>query len=119
MDQTSNQATTAANSLLSDASADRERLLNHLRDAVTDAEQWLSTAVADGPADVEYAKTAFKETLQTARTDLLKLEGSVLARGKLAAQATDQYVHTHPWGAVAMGAAVGLLAGMLIGAKQR
>ncbi|MYN07265.1 DUF883 family protein [Pseudoduganella aquatica] len=113
------QTTTPASTLRSDASADRERLLNHLRDAVTDAEQWLSTAVKDAPADVEHAKTAFKETLQTAKTDLLRLEGSMLARGKLAAKATDNYVHEHPWGAVAAGAVVGILAGMLIGATQR
>jgi ElaB/YqjD/DUF883 family membrane-anchored ribosome-binding protein len=106
-------------SLRDEASADRERLLGHLREAVTDAEQWLSTAAKDGTADVEHAKAAFKETLHTAKTDLLKLEDSMLARGKLAAQATDSYVHDHPWGAVMVGAAVGILAGLLIGAKQR
>lgn len=117
MDQTTTQA--SGSTLRSEASADRERLLSHLRDAVTDAEQWLSTATKEGTADIEHARTAFKETLQTAKTDLLRLENSMLARSKLAAQATDTYVHDHPWGAVAVGAAVGVLAGLLIGANQR
>ena len=117
MDQNINQA--SGSTLRDEAGADRERLLSHLRDAVTDAEQWLSTAIKDGSADIEHAKAAFKETLQTAKTDLLRLEDSMLARSKLAAKATDTYVHDHPWGAVAVGAAVGLLAGLVIGAKQR
>jgi ElaB/YqjD/DUF883 family membrane-anchored ribosome-binding protein len=116
MDQKTKQA--SAN-LRDDAGADRERLLGHLREAVTDAEHWLSTATKDGTAEIEYAKAAFKESLHTAKTDLLKLEDSILARGKLAAQATDGYVHEHPWGAVAVGAAVGVLAGLLIAARQR
>ncbi|CAN7723058.1 DUF883 domain-containing protein [Pseudoduganella sp. LjRoot289] len=117
MDQKTNQA--SGSSLRDTAGADRERLLSHLREAVTDAEQWLNTVTKEGGADIEHAKAAFKETLQTARTDLLKLEDSVLARGKLAAQATDGYVHDHPWGAVAVGATIGVLAGLLIGARQR
>jgi ElaB/YqjD/DUF883 family membrane-anchored ribosome-binding protein len=117
MDQTTKQA--SGSTLRDDTSADRERLLSHLRDAVTDAEQWLNTAVKDGSAEIEHAKTAFRDTLQTAKTDLLRLEDSMLARSKLAAKATDNYVHDHPWGAVAVGAAVGVLAGLLIGATQR
>lgn len=116
MDQKTNPA---SGNLRDTAGADRERLLSHLREAVTDAEQWLNTVTRDGSADIEHAKAAFKETLQTARTDLLKLEDSVLARGKLAARATDGYVHAHPWGAVAVGAAIGVAAGLLIAAKQR
>lgn len=116
MDQTSPQNAKAGSpqQLRSDSSADRERLLSHLREAVSDAEQWLSSAIKDGPADIEQAKHQFQETLRSAKTDLLKLEDSVLARGKLAAQAADGYVHDNPWIAVGCGAAVGLALGMLI-----
>lgn len=117
MDQKTKQA--GGGDLRDAAGEDRERLLSHLRDAVTDAEQWLTTVTKDGTADIEQAKTAFKESLHTAKTDLLKLEDTMLARGKLAAQATDSYVHDHPWGAVAVGATIGVLAGLLIAAKQR
>ena len=123
MDQDTNQAATGtlgtSGTLRDDAGTDRERLLSHLREAVSDAEQWLNTAVKDGTADIEYAKTAFKETLQTAKTDLLKLEDSMLARGKLAAQATDAYVQDNPWKSVVVGGVVGMLAGLLIASSQR
>lgn len=129
MDQDTNQSATGTlgttgtsdtlGALRDDAGAARERLLSGLRNAVSDAEQWLNTAAKDGTADVEHAKTAFRATLQTAKTDLLKLEDSMLARGKLAAQATDDYVQSHPWQSVAAGAAVGVLAGLLIASTQR
>ena len=87
MDQTTTQA--SGSTLRSEASADRERLLSHLRDAVTDAEQWLSPAAKDGTADIEHAKTEFKETLQTAKTDQVRLKTGIVARSRLAGQATD------------------------------
>jgi ElaB/YqjD/DUF883 family membrane-anchored ribosome-binding protein len=118
MDQTAPN-TANSNTLRDEAGADRARLLGHLRVAVSDAEQWLSSAAKDGTADIEYAKNEFKQTLHAAKADLLKLEDSMLARGKLAARATDAYVHGNPWQAVAAGAALGLLAGWLIAAQQR
>jgi ElaB/YqjD/DUF883 family membrane-anchored ribosome-binding protein len=118
MDQTAPN-TANSNTLRDEAGADRARLLGHLRVAVSDAEQWLSSAAKDGTADIEYAKNEFKQTLHAAKADLLKLEDSMLARGKLAARATDEYVHGNPWQAVVAGAAIGLLAGWLIAAQQR
>jgi ElaB/YqjD/DUF883 family membrane-anchored ribosome-binding protein len=35
-------------------------------------------------------------------------------RAKAAAQATDDYVHDHPWKAVGFAAAIGVILGMLI-----
>jgi ElaB/YqjD/DUF883 family membrane-anchored ribosome-binding protein len=118
MDQTAPN-TANSNTLRDEAGADRARLLGHLRVAVSDAEQWLSSAARDGTADIEYAKNEFKQTLHAAKADLLKLEDSMLARGKLAARATDAYVHSNPWQGIAAGAAIGLLAGWLIAAQQR
>ena len=45
---------------------------------------------------------------------LIDLEDSIAPQGKAAARATDDYVHEHPWGAVGIAAAVGLVIGMLI-----
>lgn len=107
-------ATTSANGALRQAAgAERERLLSGLRSAVTEAEQWLSSADTGSP-DFAATQARFKETLTNAKTDLLKLEDSVLARGKLAAKSADTYVQDHPWMAVGVGAAVGLALGYLI-----
>ncbi|MES2257885.1 MAG: DUF883 domain-containing protein [Pseudomonadota bacterium] len=115
MDQTHQNTPDAK--LRNQSDADREQLLGHLRNAVSDAEQWLSSAAKDGTADVEQAKSQFQETLRTAKSDILKLEDSMLARGKMAAQATNVYVQGHPWTAVGMGAAIGVAFGLLLARK--
>lgn len=113
MDQ--NQNTNTGNTLRQEAGADRERLLSHLREAVSDAEQWLNGAAKDGPADIEQAKKQFQEAIGSAKTDLLKLEDSLLARGKLACKSADAYVHDSPWVGVGIAAAAGLALGYFIG----
>jgi ElaB/YqjD/DUF883 family membrane-anchored ribosome-binding protein len=92
----------------------RERLMGDLKRAVQDAETWLRNATSANSEDLGMVKAKFEDTLRTAKRDLLKLEDSMLARGKIAAQATDHYVHDHPWKAVAAGAAIGVIVGMLI-----
>ncbi|MDE2463375.1 MAG: DUF883 family protein, partial [Alphaproteobacteria bacterium] len=42
------------------------------------------------------------------------LQDAVVERSKAAAQATDDYVHDHPWKAIGMAAALGLAVGLLI-----
>lgn len=108
------QTNTPDTDLRQQAGADRERLLSHLREAISDAEQWLNTAPKDAPADIEHAKTQFQEALSSAKTDMLKLEDTLLARGKLACKAADAYAQESPWVGVGIGAAIGLAFGYLI-----
>ncbi|WP_247646631.1 YqjD family protein [Deefgea sp. CFH1-16] len=44
---------------------------------------------------------------------MVEIESVAVNKAKVAAQQTDQYVHAHPWQAVGVGAAVGLLIGFL------
>lgn len=111
MDQNQNPTT----GMRQQTGADRERLLSHLREAVSDAEQWLSSAAKDAPADIEQAKKQFQDAIASAKTDLLKLEDTMLARGKLAAKAADAYIHDSPWVGVGIAAAAGLALGYIIG----
>ena len=101
----------------SELAHDRERLMNDLKSAIGDAEQWLTHAGSSAAASADEVKAKFQDTLRTAKTDLLKLEDSVLARGKLAARATDAYVHDNPWKSVGLVAAAGIVVGMLIARK--
>jgi ElaB/YqjD/DUF883 family membrane-anchored ribosome-binding protein len=114
MDQTHTPSSTGS-TLRQEAGADRERLLSHLREAVSDAEQWLNAAPKDAPADIEQAKTQFRDAIDGAKTDLLKLEDTLLARGKLACKAADSYVQESPWIGVGIAAAAGIALGYLIG----
>ncbi|MTW12538.1 DUF883 family protein [Pseudoduganella eburnea] len=92
----------------------REKLMGDLKQAVQEAETWLRNAAAANSDDLGMVKAKFEDTLRTAKRDLLKLEDSMIARGKMAAQATDHYVHDNPWKSVATGAAIGVIVGLLI-----
>lgn len=105
--------------LRQEAGADRERLLDHLRVAVSDAEQWLNSAPQDAPADITHAKTPCRDAIDGAKADLLKLEDTLLARGKLACQSADAYVQQRPWVGVGIAAAAGLALGYLISRDRR
>ena len=45
------------------------------------------------------------------------IHAEIVQKGKLAARATDEYVHENPWRAVGIGAGVGLIIGLLIGRR--
>lgn len=95
----------------------RERLMNELKNVIGDVENWLHDASEHGADGMANAKAQFEESLRTAKTDLLKLEDSMVARTRLAAQQANVYVKDNPWKAVGLGAAIGVIAGMLIARK--
>ncbi|WP_227470203.1 YqjD family protein [Massilia sp. YMA4] len=95
-----------------DMTAARDRLMSDLKKTISDAEQWLRGAA--NSEEIGEARAKMQETLRSAKTNLLTLEDSVIARTKLAAQATDTYVHDNPWKAVIVGGVVGLLLGVIV-----
>jgi len=54
------------------------------------------------------------DTLRTAKSDLRKLEDSIIAHSREAADTVNVYVQDNPWRAVGIGAAIGLVIGTLI-----
>jgi len=64
---------------------------------------------------VSAVRGRIQENLEVAKERLNAAEDAVLARTKEAALATDEYVHENPWTAVGVGAAIGVIVGMLIG----
>jgi ElaB/YqjD/DUF883 family membrane-anchored ribosome-binding protein len=99
------------------SSAAREKLMDGLKSAIGEAEQYLHEAAEQVGETASEARARFDDTLRTARTDLRKLEDSVLARGHDAAHSANVYVRDNPWKAVGLGAAVGVIVGMLISRK--
>ena len=92
----------------------RDQLMNDLKTVVSDAETWLRSSHMLSGEDLQAAKAKFERTLVNAKDTLVGLEESVVERTKVAARATDEYVHENPWRAIGMGAAVGVIVGMLI-----
>jgi len=92
----------------------REKLAADLRVVIADAEELLRATAGQMGEKAVVARERIQESLRAAKEKLSRAEEAVVDKTKAAARATDDYVHEHPWGAVGIGAAVGLVVGMLI-----
>ncbi|MET0265316.1 MAG: DUF883 domain-containing protein [Duganella sp.] len=96
------------------SSAARDKVVDGVKTAVSDAQDILGEASDQASVAISDARARFEDSLRNARIDLRKLEDTVLAHSRDAARQADVYVHDNPWKAVGIGAAIGLLAGLLI-----
>jgi ElaB/YqjD/DUF883 family membrane-anchored ribosome-binding protein len=92
----------------------RDQLMNDLKSVIQDAESWLRNGSQMTGEELANARAKFERTLSSAKADLIRLEETVVERTKEAAKATDLYVNEHPWKSVGIGAAAGILIGMII-----
>jgi ElaB/YqjD/DUF883 family membrane-anchored ribosome-binding protein len=88
----------------------REQLMSDLKTVIHDAEAWLRNG---GGINGEELKAKFETTLARAKEGVAHYQESVVE----AAKATDDYVKENPWKSVGLGAAVGVVIGMLIARK--
>jgi len=95
----------------------RDQLMSDLKSVIQDAESWLRNGSQMTGEELQAAKAKFERTLSNAKADLIRIEEAVVAKTKEAAKATDEYVQENPWKAVGIGAAAGLLVGLLISRK--
>jgi ElaB/YqjD/DUF883 family membrane-anchored ribosome-binding protein len=91
---------------------DSEALAAELRRVVEEAEELLGSA-ADS-VTLGALRDRVTETIGLAREKLADLEREARQRGRRAAAATESWVRTNPWAALAIGAGIGLIAGALI-----
>jgi ElaB/YqjD/DUF883 family membrane-anchored ribosome-binding protein len=93
------------------------KLSRDVRAMVDDAEALLRHTVRDAGEGYDDARGRLERSLKTARAQLEGVEHAVLDNARRAKEATDEYVHEHPWQSMGIGAGVGLLLGMLISRK--
>ena len=92
----------------------REKLSSDLRVVIADAEELLRATAGQMGEKAVVARERIQESMRVAKDKLARAEEVMIDKTKAAARATDDYVHDHPWGAVGIAAAVGLVIGMLI-----
>ena len=95
----------------------RDQLMSDLKSVIQDAEAWLRNGSQMTGEELQAAKAKFERTLISAKADLIRLEETVVEKTKEAAKATDEYVKENPWKSVGIGAAAGLVIGLLISRK--
>ena len=97
-----------------DTEVSREKPATDMRIVIADAEELLRATAGQMGEKAVVARERIQESLRVAKDKLARAEEVVVDKTKAAARATDDYVHDHPWGAVGIAAAVGLVMGMLI-----
>jgi ElaB/YqjD/DUF883 family membrane-anchored ribosome-binding protein len=95
----------------------RDKLMADLRVVIRDAEELLANTGQQAGEGFKAAKAKIESSLKAAKDELAYAQGVVVAKTKEAARTTDEYVQEHPWKAVGMAAAVGVIIGFLISRK--
>lgn len=92
----------------------KDKLAADLRVVIADAEELLKATASQAGEKVAAARVKIQESLDVAKGKLARVGEAGVDKAKEAARATDDFVHEHPWKAVGIGAALGVIVGMLI-----
>jgi len=99
------------------STAQKDQLMSDLKRVLADAEALLHATADDTGEEVTRLRSRVTATLSQAKTGLIEAQAAVVDKAKVAAKATDEYVHDNPWKSIGIAAGVGLLVGALIGRR--
>jgi len=92
----------------------KEKLINDLKNLVSDAEELLKATTSQAGEKVAAARQRIEQSLIEGKKALADAEKVVVDKSRECAEIADDYVRENPWSAVAIAGAVGLLVGVLI-----
>lgn len=92
----------------------KQGLANSLRHMIDEADSLLKTAANSGDEAFDSVRDKLTEQVRQMRDQLDELQESAAYRAKRAAREADRTVHEHPYEAMGVAAAVGLLIGFLV-----
>ena len=92
----------------------KDALLDEFQALVSDTEKLLQHSASLAGEQAEALRDDIRSSLDRARDTLHKAESGLREQGKIAVDATEDYVHKHPWQALGLSAAIGLVLGLLI-----
>ncbi|KMN79962.1 MULTISPECIES: YqjD family protein [Chromobacterium] len=93
---------------------EKEQLLDDVRQVLVSTEELIDASLDDGSQKSKEIRQRVNEKLKLAKAKLLDAEQVVVGKAKVAAKATDQYVHENPWKSIGIAAGVAFLLGMLV-----
>jgi ElaB/YqjD/DUF883 family membrane-anchored ribosome-binding protein len=92
-------------------------LAQNLRQMADDAERLLKQAAAAGDRTLAKSRSRLESQLRRLREDLDDLQDATVLGARRALRTADHVVQEHPYSAIGVGAAVGLLIGLLLTRK--
>lgn len=88
-------------------------LMDDFNMVVADVEALLKeTASQSGEKFIEI-RNKVDQSIKAAKASMAEAEEALLVKSKVAAKATDAYVHDHPWQSVGLAAGIGYIIGWL------
>ena len=90
------------------------RLAQEFNSVLDDAQELLRHAAGEAGQGYAAARARLESSVQAARERVRAAEDMVVDSARQAGRSADGYVRSHPWEAVAVGAGVGLLLGLLL-----
>jgi ElaB/YqjD/DUF883 family membrane-anchored ribosome-binding protein len=91
----------------------RNGLAHNLRRMVDETESFLQAAAQTGDEKLMTIRGELAEQIRNMRWQLDELEDNAVHKARHVARVADQTIHGHPYGAIGVAAAVGLLVGFL------
>jgi ElaB/YqjD/DUF883 family membrane-anchored ribosome-binding protein len=95
----------------------RNKLIDDLRVVARSVEELLKATANQTGERITEARSRAEESLRAARERLDEAGDELAQRTREAARVADDYVHEHPWPALATGAALAFLLGYLVGRR--
>ena len=94
------------------------QLLEDFDKVVRDSEALLRSLANVSGEKATALRESVEANLDTAKARLRELKGSVGQRAASAAHEADEYVHENPWTAIGVAAGVGVIVGLILGARR-
>lgn len=91
-----------------------DQLIADFKVVISDAEAILKATANQSGESLAALRVKATESLAVAKEKLAEAQAIARQKGRLAAEATDRYVHESPWVAVGVAAGIGFLAGVLL-----
>ncbi|MBF8293296.1 MAG: hypothetical protein HW392_2123 [Steroidobacteraceae bacterium] len=85
---------------------------------IADVEDLIKATTSLTGEDLARAKTNLSERVAAARKSVEGIGGEIADQARDAVKTTNSYVHEHPWQAVGIGAALGLLLGVTLARRK-
>lgn len=92
----------------------RDQIAADMRAVIADAEELLRATTGATGERISAVRARVEDRLRTARENLANFHEPMIDQAKEAARSADEYVREHPWGAVGIAAAAGVVLGVLI-----
>ncbi len=95
----------------------KEKLVDDVKVVLHDAELLLRETAGNLGDKALEARERLQRGVQAAKERVQEIQKQTAEQAKIAARATDEFVHDHPWESVGVAFAVGALIGVLIGRR--